>query len=188
MTSPESRIRVYVACSVDGFIAGEDGDLSWLPGAEGGPALPVDAISDEGALAYSDFISGIGALLIGRGCYDTASGFESWPYGDLPVFVATHRPLEAKPPTVTAVSGVPQALVDAAKERAAGKDVYLDGGELIRQVMDAGLVDDLVITQIPVVLGRGIPLFAGVTKRHPLELVGHYRFMGSMLQLYFRPR
>lgn len=77
-------------------------------------------------------------------------------------------------------------LVALAREAAGGKDVYLDGGALIRQALDAGLVDDLVVTMVPVVLGKGSPLFAGVEKRQQLEFVGHHRF-GRMLQVRLRP-
>ena len=67
------------------------------------------------------------------------------------------------------------------------RDVYLDGGELIRQALDAALVDELVVTLIPVVLGSGHPLFAGAQQRHRFELLANATLPGGLVQLTFRP-
>lgn len=188
------KIRVYVACSLDGFIAGPGDDLSWLPGSgtetagELSEEVSVGPGGDGEAVSFEDFIGEVGALLMGRGTYDVVAGFEGeWPYGDRPVLVATHRPLEPATPDVRPVDGDIATLVAAAREAAGGRDVYVDGGELIRQAMDAGLVEDLILTVAPVVIGEGHPLFAGVKRRHPLEFVGHHEFGGGMVQLRYRP-
>lgn len=177
------RVRVYIACSLDGFIAGEGDDLSWLPGVDG--AMPEPG---PGALGYDDFMAGAGALLMGRRTYDvvTALGVP-WPYGDRPVLVATGRPLDPAAETVRPVAGTIEELAAAARDAAGGKDVYLDGGNLIRQGLAARLVDELVVTVVPVILGRGIPLFAGMEQRVPLETAGHHSFGGGMVQLRYRP-
>ena len=78
-------------------------------------------------------------------------------------------------------------MVKYARDAAGGKDVYLDGGDLIRQALDAGLVDDLVVTLVPVLLGEGHTLFAGVEKHHSLEFVSLHRFGSDMAQLHVRP-
>jgi len=88
---------------------------------------------------------------------------------------------------VRAVHGDISTLVGLAREAAGDKDVYIDGGDMIRQAMDAGLIDELVVTLVPVLLGKGSPLFAGLEKRHQLEFLGHHKFGGSMLQLQLRP-
>lgn len=180
------RVRVYIACSIDGFIAGEDGDLSWLPGGPGGPQVDLQAPSDPGALSYEAFIKDVGVLLMGRGCFDTVAAMGSWPYS-CPVLVASHRQIDDLPPNVAAVEGAPDTLLRSAHAVAGGKDIYLDGGQMIAQFLDAGLIDELVVTQIPVVLGKGLPLFAGLTRRHRLQLLGHHRYHGTMLQLHYRP-
>ena len=183
-----SRIRVYIACSLDGFIAGPNDDLSWLPGADGDEG-GLDPTQDPGAVGFEDFLADVGALLMGRSTYDAVAGFGGpWPYGDRPVLVATHRPLETPAPSVRAVSGDIEELVATARAAAGGKDVYLDGGRMIRQAMDAELVDELIVTLAPVLLGEGHALFAGVTRRHALEFTGHYRHAGGMLQLHARPK
>ncbi len=173
------RVRVYIASSLDGFIAGPDGDLSWLP------EPPEGSAEDFG---WSAFISQIGCLLMGRGTYDAvaAMGIE-WPHPDRPTVVATHRSLVGAPPRVTAVSGTIDELVEVASRQAGDRDVYLDGGDLIRQALDEQLVDELVVTLCPVVLGAGHPLFAGAQRRHQLALQRQCELPGGLVQLTYRP-
>lgn len=163
MTSP--RVRVFLAQSLDGFIAGPNDDLSWLPQPD--PSEGPDA--DDGG--FGAFLAEVGALLMGRRTFDVVSGFDGpWPYGERPVLVATHRALEADVPFAHAVEGAIEAMVDLARAAAKEKDVYLDGGALVRQALDAGLVDEITLTVVPVVLGAGVPLFAGIAKQHRLDL------------------
>lgn len=183
-----SRVRVYLASSFDGFIAGPDDDLSWLTGTPDGPPLDEPSVSDPGALELDDFLKSVGAMLMGRRTYDVVRGMGiEWPYGELPVLVATHRPLDSAAPTVRAVTGDIHELIDEARQAAGTEDVYLDGGIMVRQALDAGLVDHLVITLIPIVLGAGHALFAGVKERHRLEIEGSYRYQGKALQVHMRP-
>jgi dihydrofolate reductase len=192
MSTP-TRVRVYLACSLDGFLAGPGDDLGWLDEPDGG-ADGVDAGEDDrrgpdtGALGFEDFLADVGALLMGRRTYEVVAGFEApWPYGARPVLVATHRPLEPVVPQVRAVAGDIGALLAEARRVAAGGDVYLDGGALIRQAVDAGAVDEYVLTLAPVILGAGVPLFAGVAQRRRLALVAHHRYGRDMVQLLLRP-
>jgi dihydrofolate reductase len=193
-------VRVYIACSLDGFIAGPNDDLSWLTPPEdsseataspGEPApLPPDASpAEEGPLHFEPFLARIGALLMGRRTYDVVRGFGGkWPYGDRPVLVATGRSLPDAPPTVRQLGGSIAELVAEARRAAGERDVYIDGGHLIRQALDAGLVDDLVITFAPIVLGSGHPLFAGVEQRHRFNILSHRDFPGGLMQLHLRPQ
>ena len=167
------RVRVFIACSLDGFIAGEDDDLSWLP----------DSPADHG---YDAFIADVGALLIGRGTFDVVAGFDPWPYGERPVLVATTRALVAPGPTLRAVGGPIAAQHHQAPQVAGDRDVYLDGGDLIRQALDADLIDELTVTIIPVILGAGHPLFAGVAHRRHLALVGH-QVVDGLVQATYHP-
>lgn len=176
-----SRVRVYCATSLDGFIAGEGDDLSWLPdsGHEGpGP----------GALTYEAFMADVGAMLMGRRTYDVVRGFDvPWPY-EVPVLVASHRQLEADAPAgARRVEGSIERLVEEAKSAARGRDVYIDGGVIIRQACEANLVDELVITLAPVALGNGHSLFGGLEARLGLEIVNVARFSGGMVQLHLVP-
>lgn len=173
-----AKVRVYIAASLDGFIAGPDDDLSWLP-TEAGP-------EGEGALGYEAFMAEVGAMLMGRRTYDVVNSFEGdWPYGQTPVLVATHRDLEPFAPTVRAVSGSMDTMLDAALEAAAGRDVYVDGGALIQAALEVGRVDELIVTLAPVLLGGGVPLFGALSKRRDL-VFEHHASMGSMVQLRAR--
>jgi dihydrofolate reductase len=177
---------VYIACSLDGFIAGPDDDLSWLTGPEaanrGGP-------SDPDALTFEGFIADVGAVLMGRGTYDVVEGMEWWGYGERPLLVATHRPLGAGARgTVRAVSGPIREIVSSALEAAAGKDVYIDGGNLIRQAAEAELIDEVTLTFAPVVLGAGHPLFAGLGRRVEMDVISHHTYDGGMVQIRALPR
>jgi dihydrofolate reductase len=171
MTSP---VRVFIACSLDGFIAGPDGDLSWLPD----PSPTED-------YGFGAHMASTGALLMGRTSYDALldMGY-GWPYGETPVLVATSRPLEAAAPTVAAVAGTPAELVAAARAAAGDRGVYADGGGLIRSLLDAGLIDEMIVTVIPVILGDGAPLFTGAARRQ-LALRSTTTFAGGLVQLRY---
>lgn len=179
--STTSRVRVYMACSIDGFIAGPDDDLSWLSP----PAGVTDVPPPTEALEFDGFIAQVGCMLMGRRTHDVVAGFGDWAYGDLPVLVPTHRPLHGAAPTVRAVSGTIEQLIDSAKQVAGDKDVYLDGGNLIRQALDADLVDEMVITTVPTLLAGGTSLFEGLTKRSAWTFVEHHTY-GHMLQVTMR--
>ncbi|RLB61764.1 MAG: dihydrofolate reductase [Deltaproteobacteria bacterium] len=180
-----SRVRVYMACSLDGFIAGPNDDLGFLdePARE-----TTEAPAPSRALSFEGFMDQVGAMLMGRRTHDVIAGMGVWPYGDTPVLVATHRDLQPAADPVWGVSGNIESLVEQAKEAAGDKDVYLDGGNLVRQGLDAGLVDELCITYVPVLLGgAGIRLFDDLTRQTKLDFVEHHR-MGHMLQVTARPR
>lgn len=176
------RVRVFIAMSLDGFIAAENDDLSWLPQ----PSADADPVAaDHG---FTAFLAQVGALLMGRRTFDVVAGFTGeWPYGDRPVLVATSRPLQSSLAVAQQVHGTIESIVAQALHTAGGKDVYIDGGALIRSAMDAKLVDELIITVIPVLLGKGIPLFAGVASWHRLKLIRSEPFDGGLLQLTYEP-
>jgi dihydrofolate reductase len=104
----------------------------------------------------------------------------------MPVLVATRRPLEPGAETVRAVSGDVASLLKQARAVAGDKDVYLDGGNLVRQGLAAGLVDELVLTWVPIVLGGGVSLFEGLA-RQDFEVLSQARYH-SMVQMTLRPK
>jgi len=172
-----SVIRAFVAMSRDGFIAGPDDDLSWLPDGHAG--------EDYG---YAQFMGGVGAILMGRRTHDVVAGFGiDWPYGDTPVLVATHRALDTDEPSVRAVSGTPAGLLADARALAGDRDVYVDGGVLIQQLVNAGLVDEVIVTVIPVDMGEGIPLLAGEDQWALLRLVESRDFPSGVEQRWYAP-
>ncbi len=182
-----SRVRVYLGCSLDGCIAGPDDDLSWLHSdseSSDGPSKGEPPPSD--ALDFVTFMGQVGAMLMGRRTYDVIAGMGVWPYGETPVLVATRRPLATAQSTVRPIAGDIAEVVAEAQRIAGEKDVYLDGGALARQALDAGLVDEMVLTYVPIILGDGIRLFDGLTTRSHWTIAGHTRMGHGMLQVTLR--
>lgn len=179
-----------MGCSVDGFIAGPGDDISFLERAQQDQEGHMPAPDADGpGIGYEAFIADIGAMLMGRNTYNVVAGFDGpWPYGDMPILVATTRPFTSPHPHVTAAQGSIEELVAQALQRAQGKDVYLDGGNLIRQALDAGLVDELIITMVPILLGQGTQLFAGLQQEHLLEFTDVQRWNQKCVQWVARPR
>jgi dihydrofolate reductase len=142
------RASVFIGTSLDGFIARESGDFDFLP------AEPEEH-------GYEAFIASVDALVIGRGTFETVLAFPTWPYGDKRVVVLSSRPLDlsrVKGGVVDQMSGDPRDIV--AKLDAQGvKHAYIDGGITIQRFLRAGLIQRLVITRVPVLIGNGRPLF-----------------------------
>jgi len=175
-----SRVRVYLGCSLDGCIAGPEHDISFLNDFVPDP----DAPSGTG-LEFGAFMAEIGALLMGRRTYQVPLDYDAWHYGEVPVLVATHHELPPAPQggTAWAVRGPIEDLIAEAKAVAGDKDVYLDGGDLVRQGLDAGLVDELCLTFLPIVLGRGIRLWEGLQNRNNLRFDPPTMHGGGMVQV-----
>ena len=150
-------VYVYVATSLDGFIAASDGGLDWLM------ETPNPEQSDYG---FAEFMSGIDAIVMGRNTFETVLTFGDWPYSK-PVFVLS-RTLDEVPEglrdRVEVVSDDPVTLVSQLGERGFSNP-YVDGGRVIQSFLEEDLVDELIITRIPILLGDGIPLFGKLSKR-----------------------
>ncbi len=147
------KASVFVGTSVDGFIARPDGTFDFLPPGGG---------EEHG---YEAFFASVDALVIGRKTYETVLPFKEWPYGTKPVFVLSSRPLPPAPAgaVVERLSGAPADVVSQLEARGL-RHLYVDGGATIQQFLRAGLVQRLVVTRVPVLIGEGIPLF-GFTGR-----------------------
>jgi dihydrofolate reductase len=147
------KASVFVGTSVDGFIARRDGGLDFLPPGGG---------EEHG---YTAFFASVDALVIGRKTYETVLASEKWPYGTKPVFVLSSRPPAPAPAgaVVAHLSGAPADIVSSLEARGV-RHAYVDGGDTIQRFLKAGLIQRLVITRVPVLIGEGIPLF-GITGR-----------------------
>ena len=187
MTTRKAQVRVFIASSLDGFIAGPGDELDWLtePRSAERPLAAGDwANAASRGLPYEAFMADVGAILMGRGTFDVVKEFpEPWPYGQVPLLVATSRPLPNARASVTAIAGTPHEMVAAALALAAGKDVYVDGGKVIRQCLDAGLIDELTVTIMPTVLGSGRPLFAGADRIQEFTVFDVAKHGDGMVQL-----
>jgi len=173
------KISVYIAVSLDGFIARKNGDLDWLPaGEEGG--------EDFG---YGEFMSTVDYIVMGRNTFEKVLTFGGWHY-DKKVIVLTSRDLT-----------IPSELADKAEvlhlsprelihemERRGAKNIYLDGGVTIQRFLRESLVDEMIITTIPILLGEGLPLFGKLDNDVKLELVKSESFKNGFVQNKYKVR
>jgi dihydrofolate reductase len=149
-----STCRVFIATSLDGFIARDDGSIDWLDAA--------NAVVPPGEdMGYAEFMSTVDALVMGRHTFEMAMSFDPWPYSATPVVVLSSQlpslPGTA-PATVSLHRGGPATLVaDLASQGL--NHLYVDGGRTIQGFLALHLIDELTITTIPVLLGSGKPLF-----------------------------
>jgi dihydrofolate reductase len=182
------RGDVFIATSVDGFIARPDGTLDWLTGR---PAEDETGEHDpDQDFGYGAFLATVDALVMGRGTFDVVQGFEGdWPYPK-PVYVWTSHPgdIELKAGAdVRPVSGSLDDVVDRLRADGVGR-VYVDGGATIRQWLGAGLIDRMTVSVVPVLIGEGIPLFGGTAGDIRLELERCETFPGGMVQRTYAVR
>lgn len=165
------RASVFIATSLDGYIARPDGGLDWLP----------EAPEEHG---YEAFMASVDALVIGRKTFETVLGFPDWPYGSKPVFVLS-RTLRSVPLPPGAVCEFlpcdPPAVITALEARGFAH-AYVDGGVTITGFLAAGLIQRLVITRIPVLLGAGIPLFGPLDRDLPLRHVSTQAYPSGLVQ------
>lgn len=167
------QCSVYIAMSLDGFIARKDGSIDWLETAQ-------KSGEDYG---YARFHASIDTIVVGRKTYDQVLGFEPWPYAGKRCIVVTHRP----PPSRHGeefFGGAPAELV-ARLQREGTQRAYIDGGTVVQQFLAAGLIDDLTVSIIPVLLGEGIPLFGALGRDQPLRLVRAQSFQSGLAQLEY---
>lgn len=148
---------VFIAASVDGFIALPDGDLAWLTDPPPEPRhVPAWSASDAPP-GYEDFTADVSHLVMGRGTYEKVLTFGSWPYEKFRTLVLSTTLARTVDPRVTVARSVTEARellnLDAATH------VYVDGGRVLSDFLRHDLVDELTITRAPVLLGQGLPLF-----------------------------
>lgn len=172
---------VFIATSLDGFIARPDGSIDWLE--EANTLIPED--EDCG---YAAFMAHIDVLVMGRNTFDQVVTFDPWPYGEKPVVVLSHRTLEIPAQLsgrVTHSSETPAALLARLSNQGVRR-VYVDGGVTIQRFLAAGLIEDLTITLIPRLLGQGRPLFGPLAGDIQLQLVGSKPYAFGFVQLHYR--
>jgi len=175
------RCSAYIATSLDGFIAREDGNLDWLTGQ---PA------SNGGDYGYSAFMAAIDALVMGRKTFEKVLTFGAWPYaGKRAIVLSCTLPIQAIPEalrhSVEVRPGPIDRLVTDLQTTGLSR-IYVDGGKTIQGFLAQNLLDDIVITRIPVLLGKGISLFGG---EHPdifLDHQGTQAYDNGLVQSTYR--
>ena len=156
------KASIFIATSLDGYIARKNGDIDFLSGYES-----QNPNEDYG---YKEFIDSVDALVMGRNSFEKVLTFGEWSYGNKPVFVLSSKQVEIPqelPDCVEAVSCPPKELFSLLSKRGMSH-LYIDGGKTIQNFLQARLIQKLIITRIPVVLGSGIPLFGNL--QHDIKL------------------
>lgn len=161
----KTQVSVFIATSLDGYIARPDGDVSWLHSIE----VP-EGQDDSGDAGYGAFFSSVDAMVMGRGTFEKVLEFDSWPYESKPVIVLSRTMTDvpdALRDSVRIDAASPQDLLDKLS-RDGIKRIYLDGGKVIQSFLAAGLVDDMCLTTLPILIGEGLPLFGSLD--HDIKL------------------
>jgi dihydrofolate reductase len=165
------KASIFIGTSLDGFIARPNGEFDFL-----------DAGGNE-PHGYEEFMATVDALVMGRNTFETVLAFNAWPYGEKPVFVLSSRAIAAAPAgaVVEHLSGDPAEIVARLEARGI-QHIYVDGGITIQRFLQAGLIQRLVITRVPVLIGSGIPLFGALPRDVPVKHVATRTYAGGLVQ------
>lgn len=170
------QVSVFLALSLDGFIAGEGGDLSWLE------AFSSDSPDETG---YTSLMNDIDVIVMGRNTYDTVIAFDPWPYAGKRMVVMTRRKLASRHGEEPFDGALTTLLGRLAED--GHRHVYLDGGMTAREGIAAGVVDSITLSWVPIVLGKGIPLFSNDLPQTLLRLDDTKRLPSGLMQARYVP-
>ena len=173
-----AKIILYIACSIDGFIAKPDDNLDWLN------SVPNPGNIDHG---YSDLLKGISCIIMGRRTYSEVLGFGiDWPYSDKTTYVVTGNDsfkIET-PGTFRLIGNIVESVEKIKLET--DKDIWLaGGGQLVTYFLNNKLIDKMIISIIPVILGQGIPLFPGKPEESSWKLTGSVAYSTGIASLSY---
>ena len=174
-----TEIILYIASSLDGFIARKDGDVSWL-----------DACQTEGQdYGYSEFLSTIDLIVMGSRTYEQLKSFGPWPYGEIKTYVLTGRDLPVQGGANLAIyHGSAEDLTQKIRYESQ-KSIWLLGGAAVaRSFLKVGAVDAIILPIIPVLLGEGISLFGENGADSTLQLKEARLYQNGVVQLHYRLR
>jgi dihydrofolate reductase len=166
------RLSVFCGISVDGFLARLDHTLDFL---ETGGQEPH---------GYDEFMGSVDVVVIGRNTYNFVVSYGKWVYGKKPVVVLSSRPIDfswIKDGVVEQMSGEPAAIVARLEEKGY-RHAYIDGGVTLQRFLAAGLIDRMIISKVPVLIGSGMPLFGPVPHDILLRHVASRTFKGGLVQ------
>jgi len=174
------KISVFIATSLDGFIARKNGEIDWLDAAN----ATVPAGEDCG---YHSFMRSVDALVMGRKTYEKVLSLGEWPYDDTVVTVMSSSPIsfpDGTPKTLKHSSEEPRVLQERLSRKGV-KHIYVDGGITIQRFLADGLVDEITITLIPTILGDGISLFGPLAADIHLKCVSTKAFDFGFVQVQY---
>ncbi len=175
-TTKDRKVMIFIAMSLDGYIAQLDGDISFL-----------SVVEMEGEdYGYSEFLKSVDTVIIGRKTYDHVfeMGFDN-PHPDKEVYIIS-RSEQADNGSTKYFKGSLKGLVDELKAKP-GENIYCDGGaEVINALLTENLIDEIIISVIPVMLGAGIPLFKSERPENKLELLKANHYDKGLVQLHYK--
>src|SRR4029077_15247477 len=165
-------VSVFVGTSLDGFIARPNGDFDFLPEGGGEPH------------GYNEFMASVDALVLGRNTFEKVLTFDEWPYGDKRVVVLSSRPVDltaVRGGVVEQMAGTPAEIVSRLAASGA-HHLYVDGGITIQRFLQAGLVQRLIVTRVPVLIGEGIPLIGTLPRDLRLNHVATQQYPTGLVK------
>lgn len=170
------KVTLYIATSLDGYIARSDGGIDWLS--------MVEAPGED--YGYASFYDSVDAIALGSNTYELALSFGEWPYPGKPTFVFTQRDLPCDRDDVMRASDSVEGVL--AKLDAQGyQHLWLvGGGALVNSFLQQNLIDDYIISTIPIILGAGIPLFPPSNSEIKLQLMSAKPYPSGLLQTYYK--
>jgi dihydrofolate reductase len=170
------KIKLYIAASIDGYIAQSNGDLDWLT------EYPINSETNYG---YNDFFESIDTIVMGGRTYrDILCMDVVWPYTNKMTYVITHNPMRTKENIHFITDNIVETISQLRKEK--GKNIWLvGGGEIIAMLLNEDLIDEMIITYIPVILGNGIPLFPNNPKESAWILKKNASYKNGAIQVLY---
>lgn len=182
------KCSVFIATSADGYIATKDGGVDWLHTAGNASADMADNLD----MGFSAFIASVDCMIMGRRCMEIIASMnlspEQWPYGNIPIVVLS-RTIETVPESLKGkVELFDGEIVDLLNQltNKGLKHAYVDGGATITSFINHKLINSLTITQVPILLGNGIPLFGQLTHPIKLEKAKAIAFANDFIQISYQ--
>ncbi len=170
---------IYIATSLDGYIADADGGVEWLH------RIPVPEGDD---LGFSDFMARVDAVVMGRITFETVAGFGiGWPY-PIPGLILSSTVTQAPPELaehVSFASGTPAEIVLVAAQRGY-TNLYIDGGATVQRFLCADLIDEMIVSEIPTLLGGGVRLFGPLDQPLDFELITTQVLLDQIVKKHYR--
>jgi dihydrofolate reductase len=170
------KTTVYIGTSLDGFIARKNGDIDWL----------TKFANDEAIHAYEEFISRIDAIVIGRGTFEKVLTFPSWPYQQKAFLLSNSikQVPDILREKITLLSMKPKELLNYLSGNGFSR-IYVDGGKVIQEFLKEDLIDELIISKVPVLIGSGIPLFDYLDMDLQFKHIRTQSFSNGLVRSYY---
>ncbi|MCB0737226.1 MAG: dihydrofolate reductase family protein [Bacteroidetes bacterium] len=180
-----SKIKLFIACSIDGYIARKNGALDWLPGSDPNNQQELEDLGDGG---YTKFINYVDVILMGNSTYQEVLGFGvDWPYNGLKCYVLTNNPnLEIKTADTQLLTELDLKSIERLRDESKKGVWVVGGGKVISQFLNFDAVDEMTVNVVSIILGDGIKLFPNQPKETQFELIETEQFGKKLVNLKYR--